>query len=135
MNDTGRTPLVVLLVTILGAEAALMSGLTIFLVYELAVEPTTSLATAVALLVATALAAFWLITLTIAMWRGRSWTRGGALVWQFLQVAVGVGSIQGFLPRPDIASWLLIPAIVAIVLLLTPSVSEHLARRDDGPES
>jgi len=94
-----------------------MAGVTIFLGYELATQPTTSVATA------------------IAMWRGRSWTRGGALVWQFLQVAVGVGSIQGFLPRPDIASWLLIPAIVAIVLLLTPSVSEHLARHDDGPES
>ncbi|MFP5291224.1 MAG: hypothetical protein ACLGH5_09670 [Actinomycetes bacterium] len=124
-----------LLVTIIGAEAALMAGVTIFLGYELATQPTTSVATAIALLVVAAIAAFWLITLTIAMWRGRSWTRGGALVWQFLQVAVGVGSIQGFLPRPDIASWLLIPAIVAIVLLLTPSVSEHLARHDDGPES
>lgn len=124
-----------LLVTIIGAEAALMAGVTIFLGYELATQPTTSVATAIALLVVAAIAAFWLVALTIAMWRGRSWTRGGALVWQFLQVAVGVGSIQGFLPRPDIASWLLIPAIVAIVLLLTPSVSEHLARHDDGPES
>ena len=112
-----------------------MTGVTAFLVWELATQPATSIATAIALLVAAAIAAFWLITVTFAMWRGRSWTRGGALVWQFLQVAVGVGSIQGLLPRPDIASWLLIPAVVAIVLLLTPSVSVYLARHDDGPES
>ena len=135
MQDTGRTPLVILLVVILGAEAALMIGVSLFLLVELVTVPATSVATAVALLIACVIAAAWLVVITIAAWRGRPWTRGGALVWQFLQVAVGVGSIQGFLPRPDIATWLLIPAIVAIVLLLTPSVSEHLARRDDGPES
>ena len=135
MQDTGRTPLVILLVVILGAEAALMIGVSLFLLVELVTVPATSVATAVALLIACVIAAAWLVVITIAAWRGRSWTRGGALVWQFLQVAVGVGSIQGVLPRPDIATWLLIPAIVAIVLLLTPSVSEHLARRDDGPES
>jgi len=135
VQDTGRTPLVILLVVILGAEAALMIGVSLFLLVELVTVPATSVATAVALLIACVIAAAWLVVITIAAWRGRSWTRGGALVWQFLQVAVGVGSIQGVLPRPDIATWLLIPAIVAIVLLLTPSVSEHLARRDDGPES
>ena len=135
MQDTGRTPLVILLVVILGAEAALMIGVSLFLLVELVTVPATSVATAIALLVACVIAAVWLVVITIAAWRGRSWTRGGALVWQFLQVAVGVGRIQGFLPRPDIATWLLVPAIIAIVLLLTPSVSEHLARRVDGPES
>ena len=112
-----------------------MSIVSVVLVIGLATAPATSIATAVALLVACVIAAVWLAVITIGAWRGRSWTRGGALVWQFLQVAVGVGSIQGLLPRPDIAVWLFIPAIVAIVLLLTPSVSAFLARRHDGPES
>ena len=135
MQDTGRPPLVILLVVILGAEAALMIGVSIFLLVELVTAPATSTATAVALLIACVIAGVWLVVITIAAWRGRSWTRGGALVWQFLQVAVGVGSLQGFLPRPDIATWLLVPAIIAILLLLTPAVSEHLARHADGPES
>jgi hypothetical protein len=118
------------LVAILAAEAALMVAVSVYLIAGLVSTPPASPATAIALLLACVLAACWLVIITIAAWKGRSWTRGGALVWQFLQVAVGVGSIQGVLPRPDIATWLLAPAIVAIVLLLTPSVSEHLARHD-----
>lgn len=112
-----------------------MVGITVFLAVEIVSAPATSVGTAIALAVLCAIAAAWLLVITVATWRGRSWTRGGALVWQFLQVAVGVGSIQGFLPRPDIAAWLLLPAIVAIVLLLTPSVSAYLARRDDAADS
>lgn len=110
-----------------------MIGVTGFLLVELLVARSGSLGTAIALAVLCAIAAAWLVVITVATWRGRSWTRGGALVWQFLQVAVGVGSIQGLLPRPDIAVWLLVPAVVAIVLLLTPSVSAFLASRDDEP--
>lgn len=134
MRDARRTPLVTLLVIIVGAEAALMVGISAFLLIELMIAPTTSIGTAIALAVLSALAAIWLVVITIGAWRGRPWTRGGALVWQFMQVAVGVGSIQGFLPRPDIAAWLILPAVVAIILLLTPSVSEHLARTEGGSE-
>ena len=67
---------------------------------------------------------------TAGVWRARAWTRGSILVYHFLQLAIGVGSLQGFVPRPDIASWIIIPSVVGIVLALTPPITEYLSRRD-----
>lgn len=130
MADTRRTPLVTLLVIILGSESLLMAGISAFLLLEFVIDAPQFVGTALFLTALCILAAVWLAIITVGAWRGRSWTRGGALVWQFLQLAVGIGSIQGLVPRPDIASWLVLPAVVAIVLLLTPSVSLFLARDD-----
>lgn len=130
MPDTRRTPPVTLLVIILGAESLLMVGLSVYLMVEFVLDAPDFIGTALFLTALCILAAGWLAILTVGVFHGRSWTRGGALVWQFLQLAVGIGSIQGFVPRPDIASWLVLPAVVAIVLLLMPSVSLFLARDD-----
>jgi len=133
--DTRRTPLVTLLVIILGCEALLMAGISVFLVLEFVLDAPEFVGTALVLTFLCILAAVWLTIITVGAGRGRSWTRGGALVWQFLQLAVGIGSIQGLVPRPDIASWLVLPAVVALVLLLTPSVSRHLARDDERDDA
>ncbi len=54
-------------------------------------------------------------------------------------VAVAVGSFQGLVARPDVGWALLIPAVVAFVLALAPSVVRATAREvapddedDDG---
>jgi len=115
--------LLIVLVVVVAAECALMAGLTVLLCYELLVDRPDSLATAVAILILTALAAVWLGVVAAKTWAGRSWVRGAIVFWQVLQAAVGVTSLQGLLPRQDIGWMLIIPAVAALVLVLMPSVT------------
>ncbi|QOD94291.1 hypothetical protein [Chryseoglobus sp. 28M-23] len=129
MSDTRRTPLVILLVTILALEAVFLAVVTVALTIELVGQQADFPVTALALVGLTALVVVWLVAMTVGVWRARAWTRGSILVYHFLQLAIGVGSLQGFVPRPDIASWIIIPSVLGIILALTPSVTEHLSRR------
>lgn len=130
MSDTRRTPLVILLVTILALEAVFLAVVTVALTVELVGQQADFPVTALALVGLTALVVVWLVAMTAGVWRARAWTRGSILVYHFLQLAIGVGSLQGFVPRPDIASWIIIPSVVGIVLALTPPITEYLSRRD-----
>ena len=129
MSDTRRTPLVILLVIILGAQTVFMAAVSAVITLDLLRADTQFLSTAVALTGLVLLTVVWLVAMTVGVWRARAWTRGSILVYQFLQLAVGVGSLQGFIPRPDIASWIIIPSVVGIILALTPTVTEYLSRR------
>lgn len=130
MSDTRRTPLVILLVTLLTLEAVFVAVVTVALTVELVGQQVDFPVTALALVGLTALVVVWLVAMTAGVWRARAWTRGSTLVYHFLQLAIGVGSLQGFVPRPDIASWIIIPSVVGIVLALTPTITEYLSRRD-----
>ena len=130
MSDTRRSPLVTLLVIILVAETAFMVAVSVFLGLGIAGAGAEFPTTALALTGSAVLVAVWLVAMTVGVLRARGWTRGSILVYQFLQLAVGVGSLQGFIPRPDIASWIIIPSAVGIILALTPTVTEYLTRRD-----
>jgi hypothetical protein len=130
VSDTRRTPLVILLVIILAAQSAFMVVITVILGIDIARAEARFPATALALTGLVALVVVWLVAMTAGVWRARAWTRGSVLVYQFLQLAVGVGSLQGFVPRPDIASWIIIPSVVGIIIVLTPSVTEYLSHRD-----
>ncbi|MER3390634.1 MAG: hypothetical protein RJQ01_11465 [Microcella sp.] len=129
MSDTRRTPLVILLVILLALEAGFVAVLTAALTVEFVVRQADFPATALTLVGLTALVAIWLVAMTAGVWRARAWTRGSILVYHFLQLAIGVGSLQGFVPRPDIASWIIIPSIVGIVLALTPTITQYLSLR------
>ncbi|PJJ71273.1 hypothetical protein CLV46_0815 [Diaminobutyricimonas aerilata] len=122
MSGRARPKTLITLVILLIAEAAVVASAAVFLLYELVTEPAASVVSAVALVVLAALAAVWLAVLAAATWRRRPWIRGGALVWQVLQLAVAVGSFQGPAPRPDIGWALAIPAVIVLVLLFTPGV-------------
>ena len=129
MSDTRRTPLVTLLVIILTLESVFVAVVAVALAAELLRLQADFPVTALALVGLTALVVVWLVAMTVGVWRARAWTRGSILVYHFLQLAIGVGSLQGFVPRPDIASWIIIPSVLGIILALTPSVTEHLSRR------
>lgn len=129
MSDTRRSPLVILLVIILVSETAFMLVVSLLLGVGLAAADAQFPTTAVALTASSVLVVVWLVAMTAGVWRARAWTRGSMLVYQFLQLAVGVGSLQGFVPRPDIASWIIIPAVAGIILVLTPTVTDYLSRR------
>ncbi len=130
MEDTRRSPLVTVLVTLLAAQTVFIVGATVYLVVELLLAEAQFPPTAIALTVLVLLAAIWLVAMTRGVWRGRAWTRGSVLVYQFLQLAIGVGSIQGFVPRPDIGWWVIATAVLGLVLVLSTPVSTYLDGRD-----
>ncbi len=119
-----------LLVVLLFAQCALLAAATIYLVVELLTATPDSLASAVALLVLTAIAAVWIGFIAANVLRGRAWTRGAAIVVQVLQGAVAIGCFQGVLAQPAIGWLLLIPALIVLVLLFTPPVVAATTQRD-----
>ncbi len=130
MEDTRRSPLVTMLVILLGAQTVFIIGVTVYLVIELLLAEADFPPTAIALTVLVVLIAIWLVAMTRGVWRGRAWTRGSVLVYEFLQLAIGVGSIQGFVPRPDIGWWVIATAVLGLVLVLSTPVSRYLDGRD-----
>jgi hypothetical protein len=120
---TPRTPrLVIVLAVFLFAEAAAVGAAAVLLLVELLADTPQSYAGAVAILVLTALAAVWLAVVARGALRGRSWVRAAAMVWQILQLGLGIGSLQGLFHRDDVGWLLIVPAIIVIVLLFTRPV-------------
>jgi len=122
-------PLLTVLALIVFAECALLVAATVFLVVELLVATPTSYATAIALTVLVAIGAIWVGVIAVNLLRRQAWTRGATVVWQILQIAVAIGMFQGAYARPDLGWVLLIPSIVVLVLLFTPSVRDATIRR------
>lgn len=130
LENTRRSPLVTLLVILLALQTVFIVGVTVYLVVELLLAEAEFPPTAIALTVLVLVAAIWLVAMTRGVWRGRAWTRGSVLVYQFSQLAIGVGSIQGFVPRPDIGWWVILTAVLGLVLVLSTPVSRYLDGRD-----
>jgi hypothetical protein len=123
-----KPPLLVLLAGILLVECILLAAAGVYLLIELLTATPDSYPSAIAILLLTVLAAVWLGVTAVHTLHGSSWIRGSAAVWQLLQIAVAVGSFQGLFARADVGWLLLIPAILALVLLFTPSVVAATAR-------
>ncbi|WP_245741659.1 hypothetical protein [Herbiconiux ginsengi] len=117
-----RPALLVLLAVIVGAEALVMAGVVLWLLVELLTARPTSYETAVAILVLAAIAAVFLGFVAVHTLRARPWTRAATLTWQLLQVVIAIGCFQGMVATPTIGWYLLLPAVLAVVLLFTPSV-------------
>jgi hypothetical protein len=135
MNPSAfRAPAVVIVALVLMAETLVLLGLSGFLIYQLVVDTPDAIASAVGLVLIALAATAWIALTTIGFVQGRAFARGSTLVWQVLQGAVGLASNQGLFARPDIASGLLVPALIALALLLfSPSVSKHLRTARDAP--
>lgn len=129
-DPSRRTPAVLLLVVLVGLEALGMAGVTALLVVDLLTSTPASLASAVALIALAALATVFLGAVVRGILRGRSWVRPAAVTWQVLQIAVGVGSLQGADARQDLGWGLIVPSVVVLVLLFTRSVILATRRRD-----
>lgn len=130
-----RPAQLVILAVVLFAESALLAAASIFLLTELFVDEPLSYASAIALLALSLLATVWLAVLAVQTLRGTPWTRGAATVWQVLQIAVGVGAMQGEYARTDVGWALLVPAIIALMMLFSRPVVHATARREEFPES
>jgi hypothetical protein len=121
-------PLLAALAGVLLLEAVAMVAVAVLLLVELLTQPAASLGGALFLVVLAVLAAAGLFALFVGTIRKRGWTRGPTFVWQFVQLAIAVGAFQGQFARVDIGWLLLIPSVVAIALLFTPSVMNATRR-------
>lgn len=128
-----RSVSLLVLTLLLWAEALLLGAVAVYLVVELVTQTPASYASAVMILLLVLIAAAWVGWVAISTWRCRPWVRGGIVVWQFMQISVGVGSLQGIFARPDVGWALIIPALVALMLLFTRDVMAATARRDERP--
>jgi len=122
VSDERTSPLVYTLAGILFAECAAVGIATAYLIIELLIDQPESYASALALTVLTAIATIWVGLIAIHTLRGSPWIRGGAVVWQVLQIAVAVGSFQGAFAQHAVGWMLLLPAIAVLVLLFTKPV-------------
>lgn len=129
-----RPALLLLLAVLLALECAALVAVACYLIVELLVTRPDSVATAIALLLLDVLAAVWVGTMAVHALSGRSWIRSGAITWQVLQIAVGIGSFQPPFSRPDIGWLLILPAAAVIILLFTSPVIAATRRRDEVPE-
>ncbi|PJJ61664.1 hypothetical protein CLV54_2612 [Compostimonas suwonensis] len=105
-----------------------MVGIVVWLLIELLTQEPTSLPTAVAILVLALLGAVFVLAAAIGSLRAASWIRGAAFVWQLIQIAIAVGCFQGVYAQPEVGWTLLVPSLLGIVLLLSPSVTRALRR-------
>ena len=130
-GNTSRPKLPVLLAVLAGVvllEAVAMVVVAVVLLVDLLTQPAASFAGGLFLVVCAVAAAAGLFALFLGTVRTRVWTRGPTFVWQFVQLAVAVGAFQGQFARVDIGWLLLIPSVVAIALLFTPSVMNATRR-------
>lgn len=121
-NPFGRVAAVLVALEGLGLVA-----LTVWQVVAVVGGDTSSLDSSVALLVLSAIGAAAVLAFAVAVWRGRSWGRSGAIVTQLLILAVALGAATGAYAEPQVALAIAAPAVVAFVLLL-------LAVREAGRE-
>lgn len=75
------------------------------------------------------LAAALLALVAVGTYRARPWSRTSGLVWQVVQLLVGLYALQGDGAQPGLAFIAIVPAALAIVLLLSRSVREATNRR------
>lgn len=75
------------------------------------------------------LAAALLVLVAVGTLRARSWSRTPGLVWQIVQVLVGLYTFQGQGAQPGLGLVAIVPGVAAAVLLLTRPVREATARR------
>ena len=135
VNESRRPTTLIVLTIIVALEAVALVAATIWLAVEIAVATPESLATAIALTATSAVVAAGVAWLAVGLARLRKNVRGGVLVWQILQAAIGIGALQSIFARVDIGWALLLPSIVGFVLVLTPSVSAALGHTREADEA
>jgi hypothetical protein len=134
-SPSPRPRALVVLMVLLGLEAAALAAAAGYFIIELLVEQPASLANAIALAAVLAIGAVWVGFIVVGLSRRQAWTRAAVIVIQVLFIAVAIGSFQGPSPRPDFGAVLLIPAVLALILLFTKSVMASTLKRPDDPRT
>jgi len=126
-----RPVLVWLLIVLLTVEFLAVAALAILLLTVTLTAPNERVGAGIALTVIGFVAAAWLGAIVVGALRGQAWIRAAAIVWQVLQVAIGVGALQGQFAPPSWGWPLIVLAAVVLLLLFTkPVVALIPGRRD-----
>jgi hypothetical protein len=128
--SAGPSRAVRVLAVLVGLEAIALAAAVVVLLVDVVTLTPASLASAIALIVLAAVAAIWVAWIAVSLLRGASWSRGGALFWQLIQLTIALGAIQGAFAQPLIGAAIAVPSLTVIVLLFTRSVMQHTRRRD-----
>jgi hypothetical protein len=126
-----------LLIAIVAVEAIALTVVSALLLWATLTSRTGSLASQIALDLIVVIFAAAMVVVAIGVAKGKPAARSGAFVWQVLQMALGLASNDdSVFGRPDIASALAVPAIIALLLILfNKSVRAHFARPDNPQET
>ncbi len=126
-----------LLVVIVALEAIALAVVSGLLLWATLTSRSGSLASQIALDLIVVIFAAAMIVVAIGVAKGKPAARSGAFVWQVLQMALGLASNDdSVFGRPDIASALAVPAIIALLLILfNKSVRAHFAQPEDPGEN
>lgn len=129
-SENSQTPLRVL-VGISGLETVALAVAAGVLILGLISGGPDSYASAIFLTLIVVGFAVGLAAVTIGLWRGSTAARSASLVWQVLQMGVGLASDSGVFGIPMVALGLAVPAVTVIVLILfNPTVREHFSHGD-----
>ena len=126
-RNGGSTALRVV-IALLFVEALAMVILVGVLVVDILTLPASSMASAIALTVLVAIGAVFISAVAVGALRRQGWVRGGAVIWQLVQLAIALGAFQGAFAQPAIGWAILVPSVVVLVLLFTPSVMTAIRR-------
>jgi hypothetical protein len=123
VSERPKQGLLYALAALIFIEGAALAAATVYLVVEIIIAPSASVASAVALAVCAAIASAGLILIGRSTLKCRPWIRGASVAWQVIQVLVGYSILQAHAPTSTLIFWvLLVPAVAIIVLLFTPQV-------------
>jgi len=133
VSERPKAALLYVLAALLFLEGIALCGAAIYLVVEILVAPTDSIASAVALAVCAVIAGAGMIFVAYSTLRARPWIRGAAIAWQVLQVLVAISILQARAATSiAFATILIVPAVAVIVLVFTKPVMAATSRfRED----
>lgn len=126
-NTLGRIAAVLVALEGLGLVA-----LGVWQIMAVVTGDTASIANALALMVLTLIGAAAVLAFAVAIWRGQSWGRSGAIVTQLLILAVAVGAATGAYAEPLTGVLLAAPALVVLVLLVLAVREAGRSARDEA---
>jgi hypothetical protein len=110
-----------LVAALVGLEGLVVLGLAGSMLVGLLTGEARSVVTLIALVVLVAAAGAWVISVALALSKGKRWARSGALFWQLVQLAVATGSFTGQFGNAAIGWALILPSALVLVLLFQKS--------------
>jgi hypothetical protein len=126
---TTRPALLTLLALLVALEAVGVSIYTIWYGTQLFVAEVGTLGGALFLFGLFILFSVWLWSLTVGLFLVRRWARSGTIVWQTIQVVVGVSMINAEGDWVFVAIGMILLGLGCGVLTFTPSVTKVTARQ------
>lgn len=116
------------LAAILGIEALLVLGATALTIVQFAAHGARVEADGFAFIACLVIGFVWVGLAAVGVWLERRWARPLTVVWQLIQLVVGVGALQGLLAGPLAGVLLLVLGLAGLVLVFTPPVTRALRR-------